>query len=122
MDSRPRWLTRGTSRSRKLELKVWLNPSWPSVRYLLCSLSRELVWDFKELVEMVKEVVRFEGELVWDSSKPDGTKKKVMDSLKLAEMGWSAKIGLREGLEETYRWYLENVVKQQRGVGGGIVQ
>ncbi|MQL97414.1 hypothetical protein Taro_030099 [Colocasia esculenta] len=67
----------------------------------------------KELAEIVKEAVGFEGEIVWDRTKPDGTPRKLMDSSKLAELGWTPKISLREGLADTYKWYLENVVKQQ---------
>lgn len=63
----------------------------------------------KELAELVKEVVGFEGELVWDKTKPDGTPRKLMDNSKLAVMGWEAKIPLREGLVGTYKWYVENV-------------
>ncbi|PKI31110.1 hypothetical protein CRG98_048494 [Punica granatum] len=63
----------------------------------------------KELAELVKEVVGFEGELVWNSSKPDGTPRKLMDSSKLAGLGWTPKISLRDGLRDTYQWYLENV-------------
>ncbi|KAM7472885.1 hypothetical protein LguiA_011068 [Lonicera macranthoides] len=63
----------------------------------------------KELAELVKEVVGFEGELKWDSSKPDGTPRKLMDSSKLANLGWVPKVSLREGLVNTYQWYLQNV-------------
>ncbi|XP_077215436.1 putative GDP-L-fucose synthase 2 [Tasmannia lanceolata] len=63
----------------------------------------------KELAELVKEVVGFEGELVWDSTKPDGTPRKLMDSSKLAGLGWAPKISLRDGLVDTYKWYLENL-------------
>ena len=52
----------------------------------------------KELAELVKEVVGFEGELVWDSSKPDGTPRKLMDSSTLMELGWQPKIRLKMGL------------------------
>ncbi|KAF6156405.1 hypothetical protein GIB67_031526 [Kingdonia uniflora] len=57
----------------------------------------------KELAELVKEVVGFEGELVWDSTKPDGTPRKLMDSSKLAALGWVPKVSLRDGLVDTYR-------------------
>lgn len=63
----------------------------------------------KELAELVKEVVGFEGELVWDRTKPDGTPRKLMDSSKLAGLGWTPKISLKEGLVDTYKWYLEYV-------------
>ncbi|XP_010927967.2 probable GDP-L-fucose synthase 1 [Elaeis guineensis] len=68
----------------------------------------------KELAEMVKEVVGFQGELVWDATKPDGTPRKLMDSSKLARMGWEAKISLKDGLVNTYKWYVEHVAKQQQ--------
>lgn len=64
----------------------------------------------KELAELVKEVVGYEGEIIWDSSKPDGTPRKLMDSSKLASLGWEPKISLKDGLTNTYKWYLENVV------------
>ncbi|KAJ7257155.1 hypothetical protein O6H91_08G032700 [Diphasiastrum complanatum] len=62
----------------------------------------------KELAEMVKDVVGFEGELKWDASKPDGTPRKLMDNSKLAGLGWKAKISLKDGLAGTYKWYVEN--------------
>ncbi|CAN6458609.1 unnamed protein product [Victoria cruziana] len=63
----------------------------------------------KELAELVKEVVGFEGELVWDATKPDGTPRKLMDSSKLASLGWVPKTSLRDGLVDTYKWYLQNL-------------
>ena len=64
----------------------------------------------KELAELVKEIVGFEGELKWDSTKPDGTPRKLMDNSKLAGLGWTPKIDLKEGLKGTYQWYIENYV------------
>ena len=61
------------------------------------------------LAELVADVVGFRGEIVTDLSKPDGTPRKLMDGSKLKEMGWSPKLGLREGITATYQWYLENV-------------
>lgn len=58
-----------------------------------------------ELAQMVAEVTGFQGQIVTDSSKPDGTLLKLMDVSRLTEMGWRARIGLREGIEDTYRWY-----------------
>lgn len=89
---------------------VFLMESYSGVEHVNVGSGKEV--SIKELAEMVKEVVGFEGELAWDSTKPDGTPRKLMDSSRLAEMGWRAKIELREGLEETYKWYLENVVKE----------
>lgn len=56
----------------------------------------------KELAEMVAEVVGFEGEIEWDTTKPDGTPRKLMDSTKLYDMGWKPSISLQEGVERTY--------------------
>ena len=61
----------------------------------------------KELAYLIKDIVGFEGELKFDTSKPDGTPRKLMDVSKLAEMGFEAGIGLREGLENTYKDFLE---------------
>ncbi len=56
----------------------------------------------KELALLIKEIVGFEGELTFDSSKPDGTPRKLMDSSRLREMGWEPKIGLKEGIMSVY--------------------
>lgn len=61
----------------------------------------------RELIETVCEVVGFDGELVFDTSKPDGTPRKWLNVDRLAELGWRAKIGLRDGIANTYSWYLE---------------
>ncbi|KAG7646695.1 NAD-dependent epimerase/dehydratase [Arabidopsis thaliana x Arabidopsis arenosa] len=68
----------------------------------------------KELAELVKEVVGFKGKLVWDTTKPDGTPRKLMDNSKLASLGWTPKISLKDGLSQTYEWYLENVVQKKQ--------
>ncbi|WP_066776536.1 GDP-L-fucose synthase [Sphingomonas sp. CCH5-D11] len=60
------------------------------------------------LVQMVAEAVGFGGEIVRDTSKPDGTPRKLMDSRMLMNMGWQPRISLREGIAATYRWFLEN--------------
>lgn len=57
----------------------------------------------KELAQLVKEIVGFEGELIFDTSKPDGTPRKLMDVSKLHSFGWKAKISLREGVESVYQ-------------------
>lgn len=62
----------------------------------------------KELAETVKKITGFEGELKWDTTKPDGTPRKLMDVSRLHEMGWKHKIDLKEGIKDTYKWYLDN--------------
>jgi GDPmannose 4,6-dehydratase/GDP-L-fucose synthase len=58
------------------------------------------------LAQMVAEVTGFEGRLVFDTSKPDGTMRKLMDVSRLADMGWRARTDLKDGLRETYDWFL----------------
>lgn len=62
----------------------------------------------RDLALLIKDVIGYQGELVFDASKPDGTPRKLLDVSRLAAAGWTAKVGLREGIEKTYRWYLEN--------------
>ncbi|GAB2628089.1 GDP-L-fucose synthase family protein [Belliella aquatica] len=61
-----------------------------------------------ELANMIQEVVGHVGEIEWDSSKPDGTPRKLLDVSKMAEVGWQAQIKLKDGIKSTYDWYLEN--------------
>lgn len=62
----------------------------------------------RELAETMKEVVSFGGALIFDTSKPDGTPRRYLDTTKVNNLGWKANTSLREGLEKMYAWYLEN--------------
>ena len=62
----------------------------------------------KELVETIADVVEFKGEFVWNTDKPNGTPRKLLDVSKIKSLGWKPTIGLREGIEKTYDWYLKN--------------
>jgi GDP-L-fucose synthase len=62
----------------------------------------------RELAELVREVVGFEGELVFDTSKPDGTPRKLVDTTLINALGWKATTPLRAGLEEAYAWFVEH--------------
>jgi GDP-L-fucose synthase len=63
----------------------------------------------KELAELVKSQVEFLGDLVFDSSKPDGTPRKLMDVSLLNSFGWKAKTSLEQGIAQTYQWYVGQV-------------
>lgn len=65
-----------------------------------------------ELTRMVCDVVGFEGEIIHDLTKKDGTPRKLMSADKLRALGWQPRIGLRQGLAETYQWFLENVAEK----------
>lgn len=60
------------------------------------------------LAQLVAEVTGFEGRIMTDPSKPDGTMRKLMDVQRLTSLGWQARIALRDGIAQTYRWFLEN--------------
>jgi GDP-L-fucose synthase len=62
----------------------------------------------RELAVLVCEIVGFTGTLEFDSTKPDGTPRKLLDVTKLSKLGWQAKIPLRKGIESTYEWFLKN--------------
>jgi GDP-L-fucose synthase len=62
-----------------------------------------------ELAETVRRVVGYDGEITWDSSKPDGTPQKLLDVSLACSLGWEAQIELEDGLRRTYQWFVENV-------------
>ncbi len=62
----------------------------------------------REMAETMAKVVGFEGKVVFDSSKPDGTPRKLMDVSRLASLGWQYQVDLESGLRKTYQWFLEN--------------
>jgi GDP-L-fucose synthase len=63
-----------------------------------------------ELAEMVSHAVGFNGEIKWDSTKPDGTPQKLLDVWRLKKLGWQPKITLKDGMREVYQWYLNTAV------------
>ncbi len=65
----------------------------------------------KELAETIADVVGYAGDLDWDTDRPDGMPKRMLDSGKLNDLGWTPPTPLRDGLAKTYDWYLENVVQ-----------
>jgi GDP-L-fucose synthase len=63
----------------------------------------------KQLAETIQKIVGHQGDIVWDSSKPDGTPRKLMDISKMHALGWKHKVDLEEGIQKTYNWFLENI-------------
>ena len=63
----------------------------------------------KELATTIQNVVGHTGELIWDSSKPDGTPRKLMDVSKMHTLGWKHEIDLQDGVKKTYQWFLKNI-------------
>lgn len=62
----------------------------------------------KDLANLIQSVVGHQGEIIWDSSKPDGTPRKLMDVSKMHQLGWKHLVQLEEGIKRTYQWFLEN--------------
>ncbi len=60
----------------------------------------------RELAEIIAEVVGFKGKITQDTTKPDGTMQKLIDNSRITQMGWKAKVGLKEGIQKTYQWYI----------------
>ena len=63
----------------------------------------------KELAETIKDVVGYEHPIYWDTDKPNGTMRKVLNVDRIKALGWEPKISLREGIESTYEWYKQNI-------------
>ena len=61
------------------------------------------------MAETIQKVTGHKGQIVWDADKPDGTPRKLMDVSKMKNLGWSYSVELEEGIEKTYKWFLENI-------------
>ena len=70
-----------------------------------------------ELAELIKNIIGFEGEVIYDTTKPDGTPQKLLDVTRIRNLGWKHKTSLEDGIRKTYEWYLENIAAG----GGGII-
>ncbi len=86
---------------------VFLLENYDGEQHVNIGTGKELT--IKELAELVKKTVGFEGEIVWNSSMPDGTPRKLTDVTKLHELGWTHKVELQEGVKLAYEWFKENV-------------
>ena len=62
-----------------------------------------------ELAKTIQSIVGHKGKILWDSSKPDGTPRKLMDISKMKELGWSYSTELEDGVKKTYQWFLDNI-------------
>ncbi len=86
---------------------LWLMNNYDEVEFLNVGTGQDV--SIKELATLIKEVVGFEGNLVFDTTKPDGMPRRQLDVSKLADRGWQAKTGLKKGLEKTFVWFKENI-------------
>lgn len=70
-------------------------------------------YSIRELAGVIARVVGYEGAIEWDTSKPDGAPRKLLDSSRLRALGWAPEVDFEEGVRSTYAWYLENVVNKK---------
>jgi GDP-L-fucose synthase len=68
----------------------------------------------EQLAQVIADVVGYDGPVVWDPSKPDGTPRKLMDSSRIRSRGWSPKISLEDGIRSTYEWYVSTLKEPAR--------
>jgi len=85
--------------------EIYQTQTQPMLSHLNIGVGEDV--SIRELAELIARVVGFEGELVFDISKPDGTPRKLLDVSRLKNLGWQAKISLEEGIRKTYQWYVQ---------------
>ena len=84
----------------------------PMLRHITVGSGTDL--SILELAQLVAQVTGFKGRITTDTSKPDGTMRKLMDVSRLAQMGWRASVDLQNGVAETFAWYLDNFESAKR--------
>ena len=90
-----------------LDIKAYQQQTTPMLSHL--NVGTGIDCSIKELTETIREVVGFNGYISWDITKPDGAPRKLMNSNKLASLGWRPSLNLKDGLVDAYRWYLANL-------------
>jgi GDP-L-fucose synthase len=65
----------------------------------------------RDLATIIKKIIGYQGDIIWDNSKPDGTPKKLMDISKMESLGWKYSTNIEEGIKKTYDWFLDNIGK-----------
>lgn len=90
----------------KLDLKTYQANTQPMLSHINVGTGKDIT--IRELSEIMKDVVGYNGKLSFDITKPDGTPRKLIDVSRLSNMGWKYSTNLREGLKITYEWFLEN--------------
>lgn len=85
--------------------KVYASHTRPNLSQLNIGTGEDI--SIAELAALIKEIVGYEGSIRYNSDFPDGTSRKLLDVSRVSELGWNARISLREGIEDTYRWYLD---------------
>ena len=93
----------------ELDKNIYRENTSPSLSHINIGTGKDIT--IRELAETMKEVIGFNGELFFDTTKPDGSPRKLIDVTRLSNMGWKFNTNLKEGLEMTYKWYLSEGIK-----------
>ncbi len=99
------WIFENLNFEDLVEDKSMFEKEVKNIRNTHINIGRGTDLSIRDLVELIKEIVGFRGEIDWDTSKPDGTAQKLMDVSKLEKLGWKAKISLEEGIRMVYQGY-----------------
>jgi GDP-L-fucose synthase len=91
----------------ELDEEVYKANTQPMLSHINVGTGKDVT--IRKVAETMKQVVGYKGKLIFDTEKPDGSAKKLVNITRLAGMGWSFSVSLKDGLIETYRWYIENV-------------
>jgi len=90
----------------ELEEKTYQTNTSPMLSHINIGTGKDVT--IREMAETMKEVISFKGELTFDTTKPDGAPRKLIDVSRLSNMGWKYSVNLKDGLSKTYKWYLES--------------
>ena len=90
----------------RLPKAIYADSTDPMLSHVNIGTGKDI--SIRELAEAIAKIANFYGKITFDTNKPDGTMRKLMDVSKLSKLGWEAKIGLIEGLNQTYAWYQKN--------------
>jgi GDP-L-fucose synthase len=91
----------------ELDEKTYQNNTLPMLSHINVGTGKDIT--IREIAETIKKVVGYKGELVFDTTKPDGAPRKLINVTRLENMGWKYKIELEQGLKKTYNWYIESI-------------
>jgi GDP-L-fucose synthase len=86
---------------------VYCLDNYDGYEHINCGSGREIT--IRGLAELIRDVLGYPGDLTFDSNKPDGTPRKIMDSTRLRVLGWSPEISLERGIADTFAWFLESI-------------
>ena len=90
-----------------IDKEIYDENTLPMISHINVGSGKDIT--IKELAEIMKEIVGFDGKISFDNTKPDGSPRKLIDVSRLSKMGWKNRTSLREGLELTYNWYKNNL-------------